>query len=213
VIINGHSKWLAGLLLISLLTNIVLIARLQFPFAWQQLRLALVPAPQLASADHIRGPAESAVTLIVYTNYQCHYCARLNADLIALMKELDFRWVYRHYAEQNQEAFQAAVAAECAGDQGEFWEYSDQLFITDPRALNKERLQQIAEQLQLDMSGFTGCLAGEKYKDGLIAARLQAAGKQKISATPTFFINGKRHIGLKPYTELKQLVTAALTDS
>jgi protein-disulfide isomerase len=213
VLIQVHSKWLAGLLLVSLLANIVFAVRLQSPFAWQQLRLAMIPTPQLSAADHILGPADAATTVIVYTNYQCPYCARLNADLITLGSELDFRLVYRHFAEPTQEAFQAAAAAECAGDQGRFWEYSDILFNSTPQTLNDERLQQIAEQLQLDMSGFAECTRGEKYKDPLLAARQQAAEDQKINATPTYFINGKRHIGLKPYTELKRLVMAVRTNS
>jgi protein-disulfide isomerase len=167
----------------------------------------------LTSTDHIRGPADAAATVIVYTNYQCSYCVRLNEDLNTLGKELGFRWIYRHYADQNQEAFRAANAAECAGDQGRFWEYSDQLFGSGPQTLNEERLSLIADQLQLNMSGFSECMIGEKYKNRLITAKRQAAENQKINATPTYFINGRRHIGLKPYTELKQLVTAALTDS
>lgn len=210
---ESHVKWLVGLLLVSLLTNIVFAVRLQFPFAWQQLRLALIPSPQLTAADRIRGPAEAAATVIVYTNYQCPYCARLNADLTALAAEFEFRWVYRHYADQNQAAFKAAAAAECAGDQDQFWEYSDQLFNSPPQTLNEERLQQIAEQLKLDMRGFAECMSVEKYKDLLLAARRHAADNQKINATPTYFINGKRYIGLKPYHELKQLLTADRTNS
>lgn len=213
VVTKSHTKWLAGLLLVSLLTNIVFTVRLQFPFAWQRLHLALVPAPQLADIDRIRGPADATATIIVYTNYQCPYCARLNADLIALGAELKFRWVYRHYADPNQEAFKAAVAAECAGDQGRFWEYSDLLFNPTQQTLNEERLQKIAQQLRMDIKGFTECTGRQKYKDSLLAARQQAAEDQKINATPTYFINGKRHIGLKSYVELKQLFNAAMKNS
>lgn len=211
---SHYSKWLVRLLLVSLLTNIVLIVRLQYPFAWQQLRLAMIPAPQLTPADHIRGPANASTTVIVYTNYQCSFCARLNADLLTLATELNFRWAYRHYADQNQEAFKAAAAAECAGDQGKFWEYSDRLFgLAVPQTLNEEHLQQIAEQLHLGMSEFSQCTVAEKYKEPLIAAKQQAVENQKINATPTYFINGKRYMGLKPYAELKKLFTSALTNS
>jgi hypothetical protein len=71
VLIQVHSKWLAGLLLVSLLANIVFAVRLQSPSAWQQLRLAMIPTPQLSAADPILGPADAATTVIVYTNYQC----------------------------------------------------------------------------------------------------------------------------------------------
>jgi protein-disulfide isomerase len=202
---QSHSRWLAGLLLISVLTNIVLAVKLQFPFAWQQLRLALIPAPQLTAADHVRGPADAATTIIIYTNYQCSFCARLNADLIKLSSELDFRWTYRHYTDESQEAFKAATAAECAYDQGKFWEYNDQLFAAT-QTWDAASLQQIAEQLKLDMPVFIQCTGEEKYKEQLIASRQHAVENQKINATPTYFINGKRYKGLKPYAELRKLM-------
>jgi protein-disulfide isomerase len=204
-----YSKWLTSLLLVSLLTNIVLIIRLQFPAQWQHWRLSLIPPPQLTEVDHTRGPA-TAPTVIVYTNYQCGYCARLNADLITLAAELDFRLAYRHSTSENQPlAFKAASAAECAADQGKFWEYNDQLFI-NAKTLNEQNLAEIAQQLKLDMAVFAQCTTTEKYKDRLIAARQQAEDK-KIRATPTIFINGERYIGAKPPAELKQLIVKART--
>jgi protein-disulfide isomerase len=203
--IRNQSKWLVGFLLVSVLTNIVFAVRMQFPFTWQRLRLAMIPAPQLMAADHIRGPEDAITTVIVYTNYQCSYCAKLNADLTTMSAELNFRWAYRHSTNQNQElAFKAAAAAECAADQGRFWEYNDQLFSA-LKTLKEEHLQQIAEQLKLNMADFAQCTGTGKYKDQLIAAGQQAEDK-KIVATPTYFINGKRFVGTKPYAELKELL-------
>ena len=185
------------------------LIRLQFPAAWQQWRLSLIPPPQLTAADHTRGPA-TAPTVIVYTNYQCGFCARRNADLATLATELDFHLAYRHSVSENQPlAFKASAAAECAGDQGKFWEYNDQLFIS-AKTLNEQSLGEIAEQLKLDMAEFAQCTATEKYKDLLIAAKQEAEDK-KIRATPTIFINGVRYIGAKPPAELKQLIVKAQT--
>jgi protein-disulfide isomerase len=203
--IRGQSKWLVGLLLLSLLTNVVLAIRLQYPAAWHRWRLAMIPPPQLTATDHMRGPANAATTLIVYTNYQCRYCSQLNTDLITLAEELDFRWAYRHHVDKNQAlAFKAAEAAECAGEQDKFWEYSDQLFAAG-KSLDEAGLPKIAEHLQLDMAGFAQCTSSGKHEERLIADQ-QAAAKQRISATPTYFINGKRHVGAKPYATLKQLL-------
>lgn len=212
MLIQSHSRWLAGVLLVSLLANIIFAIRLQFPQAWHQWRMAMIPAPQLTAEDRTRGPTDASTTVIVYTNYQCPYCARLNAELIALGAKLNFRWAYRHSVDQNQElAFKAAIAAECAGDQGRFWEYNDQVFAAG-QTLNEESLHRIAEQLQLNMAGFAQCISAEKYKNRLLIAKQQAEDK-KIYATPTYFINGKRHTGLKPNTELEQLIADANTKS
>ncbi len=210
--IQGQSRWLIGLLSVSLLTNVILAVRLQYPAAWHRLQLAMIPPPQLTATDHIRGPAAAATTVIVYTNYQCRYCTQLNTDLTTLAAELDFRWVYRHHVDKNQTlAFKAAESAECAGEQGKFWEYSDQVF-TAGKSLDEPHLFKIAEQLQLDMTGFAQCTNTEKYKNRLIADK-QAAASLQIGATPTYFINGKRYIGTRPYKELKKILIAAQTKS
>jgi protein-disulfide isomerase len=209
---KGTSKLLVGMLAASILTNIVFAARLYLPNAWHQLRLMMIPAPQLTADDYIRGPADATTTVIVYTNYQCPYCARLNADLTTLEAELGFRLTYRLYADQAQVmAFKAASAAQCAGDQGKFWEYGDQLFI-DAKTLNEKDLPQIAEHLKLDVASFTQCITTEKYKDELLAAKQQAENIQ-INATPTYFINGKRYVGTKPLAQLKKLIVTAPTST
>jgi protein-disulfide isomerase len=206
---SGTSKLLVGMLVISLLTNIVFAVRLQYPGTWRQLRLAMAPSPQLTFTDHVRGPDDAAITVIIYTNYQCPYCAKLNENLTALATELDFRWSYRHYTDyQNQPlAFKAAMATECAGEQGQFWGYNDSLF-SSPQLLSDDHLHHIAQQLNLDMTAFMQCTTLEKYRDALISTRQQARNYQ-ITATPTYFINGKRVIGLKPYAELKQILISA----
>lgn len=204
---NSHSKWLVGLLFVSILTNIVFAVRLHFPGVWQQLQLALITPPELTASDHIRGPDQAAITVIVYTDYQCPYCLKLNEHLKALMPSLDFRLAYRHFADPESRplSFKAAAAAECASDQGKFWGYSDGLFQPG-QPPNDERLKNLARQLELDMTAFEQCLDTEKHKDKLTHGKRQADA-MKITATPTFFINGKRHIGLKPYEQLEQLLS------
>lgn len=199
------------MLLVSLLTNIVFAVRLHFPGVLQKLQLAFIPSPELTTTDHIRGPDKAATTVIVYTDYQCPYCAKLNEHLVSLMAELDFRLSYRHFTDpQNRPlSFKAAEAAECAADQGRFWAYSDGLFEPG-QPLNDERLKKLAQQLELDMAPFEQCLHTEKHKDKLTQGK-RLAEAIKIKATPTFFINGKRHIGLKPYEQLKPLLSVEVT--
>lgn len=204
---NSHSKWLVGMLFVSILTNIIFAVRLYFPDILRQLQLAFIPAPELTAVDHVRGPDKAAIMVIVYTDYQCPYCLKLNEHLKALMPALDFRLAYRHFADPENRplSFKAAMAAECAADQGQFWTYSDKLFEPE-QPLNDERLRSIAQQLELDMAPLEQCMSTEKHKDKLIQEKRQAE-TMKITATPTFFINGKRHIGLKPYEQLKQLLS------
>ena len=197
---------LMGMLLISILTNMILATQLYFPQALHQMRLAFIAPPKLKASDHTRGPADTKTTLIVYTNYECSYCAKLNHDLLILMKELDFRLVYRHFSDADNRplSFKAATAVECASDQNQFWAYNDKLF-QHKQTFDNQNLQNIALQLNLDSPTFQQCINTEKYSDKIIAQKKQADTK-KISATPTFFINGKRHEGWRPIEEMKQLL-------
>lgn len=202
-------KLVAGLLVVSVVTNIVLVARLHFPQALRQIRLAFVSAPELTPADHVRGPDTAKTVMVVYTNYQCPYCAQLNHTLLALMPERKFRLAYRHFSDPDDRprSFKAAIAAECASDQNRFWEYNDRLFESD-RSFDDEDLFGIAGQLTLDVNRFRQCVESKKYA-GKIASDRKEAESKKVMATPTFYINGKRYEGSRPVEEMKQLLATA----
>ena len=79
------------------------------------------------------------------------------------------RFVYRHLAFLGQESVWAAEAAECAGDQGKFWEYHDLLYQrwagTNVGGYSYNNLLGFAQILELDTDGFAACLDGRKYVD------------------------------------------------
>jgi protein-disulfide isomerase len=117
----------------------------------------------------------------------------------------DVRLVFHHYPldkECNPTLSQqvhpgscvASAAAECAGEQGKFWEYADLLFI-DQKVYSRQDLETYAGALSLDMSRFNTCL-----DDGHVKTRIQAdieeAGRVGIKATPTLVVNGHLIEGL-----------------
>ena len=91
---------------------------------------------------------------------------------------------------KNPDAFLAAQAAECAQDQGKYWEYHDLLFANQ-KEFSPAKLKEHATRLKLDEKAFGECLESGKYalevekdrRDGMMAG---------IDRTPTFFINGKK---------------------
>ncbi|MDO8626975.1 MAG: thioredoxin domain-containing protein, partial [Candidatus Diapherotrites archaeon] len=108
-------------------------------------------------------------------------------------------------------SFELAEAAECAREQGKFWEVHDALFITGEKCsetttidLNKE-LGYIVDNLGLDKEKFNSCVAEHKYKDNVQKQKDESihAG---IYGTPTFFINGKVLVSPKNYEELKTVI-------
>jgi protein-disulfide isomerase len=77
--------------------------------------------------DHIRGPKDAPYSLIEYSDFECPYCQRHWPTVQQLIAdESDVNWVYRHFPLSfHAHAQQAAIASECAAQQGKFWEYGD----------------------------------------------------------------------------------------
>jgi protein-disulfide isomerase len=102
----------------------------------------------------------------------------------------------------------AAEAAECAHEQGKFWEMHDKLFENQD-ALSADAYTQWTAELGLDTDQFTACIDSRKYQsevqkdftDGV------AAG---VTGTPTFFINGQKLVGAQPYAVFQAAIDAAL---
>jgi len=117
----------------------------------------------------------------------------------------DVRLVFRHYPLDNEcnsrlpqqvhaSSCAAAAAAECAGEQGKFWEYTDLLFV-DQKMYTRQDLETYAGALSLDMDRFDACLDDGRMK-GRIQADLEEAGRVGIKATPTLVVNGHLIEGL-----------------
>lgn len=194
------------LLAVSVLTNIVFVSRLYYPDAMKDLLVAMASPPGIVSSDHIRGNPNAKVTVIVYTDFQCPYCARLHASMRTLVSETDTRWIYRHFPlESHQQAANAAQAAECAGAQGRFWEYSDALFEPNNKIDSDASFTRIASTLGLDSKMFAACLSSRQFSRR-VAAQREDGLNRKITGTPTFFVNGKRFSGAIPIDQLKSVL-------
>ncbi len=92
------------------------------------------------------------------------------------------------------ESHWAAYAAECANEQGRFWEYHDKLFSVwageNVGTYSKANLKKYAADLKLDTAKFNQCIDTDKYKS-VIDADVAEAGRLGIQATPTFLVNGR----------------------
>ena len=102
------------------------------------------------------------------------------------------------------QAFKAAEAAQCAHDQGKFWEYHDVLFANQ-RALSVDDLQQYASQIGLDDATFASCLEGGEMQ-AVVQADLDEGASYGVNATPAFFINGRPLSGALPFEEFKKVI-------
>ncbi len=169
-----------------------------------------------------RGPAigsEGApVTIIELSDFQCAFCAkfwretlpRLHAEYV---KPGKVRFVYRHLAILGRQSLISAQAADCAGEQGKFWEYHDQLFAAwGPFALTNGRLKEYAREVGLDKDLFNRCLDSGKY-----AQKVKEETFMGLSlgarATPAFLINGMMLVGAHPFETFQEIIEEELRGS
>ena len=156
---------------------------------------AQLTVPVDAELDHIQGPANGAVSLVEYGDYECPYCGAaypIVKEVQARMGE-ELRFVFRNFpiTTSHPHAEQAAEAAESAASQGKFWEMHDTLY-ENQRRLGDSDLRTYAEQLELDLDAFERDLTEHVH-----AARVHedfiGGVRSGVNGTPTFYINGTRH--------------------
>ena len=108
----------------------------------------------------------------------------------------------------HPQAYKAAEAARCAGDQGRYWEYHDILFA-NIKALQPEELKQYAADLKLDAAQFAACLDNNAYT-AAVSKDLALGTQLGVSGTPAFFVNGRFLSGAQPYSAFVELIEEML---
>ena len=176
-------------------------------------KVMLEPPRQAVKAGDspAKGLASAPIEMIEFSDFQCPYCLRANPVVDQVLGTYGDRihFVYRNYPLPNHpNARPAAEAAQCANEQGTFWQYHDRLFA-NPAQLSDADLKQSASQLGLDSAKFNACFDGHKYK-AAIDADIQAADELGVSGTPAFFINGRSITGAQPFEEFKRVIDEEL---
>lgn len=142
------------------------------------------------------GSETAPVTIIEFSDFQCPYCSRSAPRLENLLEKYQgqIQIVYRHYPLPSHEnAINAALAAECAGEQDNFWQMHDLLFDNQEN-LDLMSLNEYGQELGLDMGQFEVCMSSEQF---ITKINQDIADGQEygVQGTPTFFINGYRIVG------------------
>lgn len=162
----------------------------------------------------VRGPVDAPVTIVAFTDYQCPFCARAEATLAELRERYpeDVRVVVQHNPLPfHRQAFDAAVAAECAGEQGLFWPAHDRLFARQRDFVEQSAPASVVLELDEVRRGpFERCLTSERVRAGVtedqrLAARFGATG------TPSFFVNGRVLVGAQPLERFVEAVERELS--
>jgi protein-disulfide isomerase len=169
----------------------------------------------LVGQGPILGSASAPVTIIEFSDFQCSYCKRFWADTLPKLKEAyvdqgKVRFLYRHFAILGKHSEQAAQAAECAAEQGKFWEYHDQLFKNQGGlAFTEAKLRQYAREISLNSGGFDSCLASGKHKEK-VERETTAAAYLGGRGTPFFVVNQRHLVGAQPFDVFRKVINEEL---
>ena len=206
----------------SLLTKIGLV--LAVPLILYVLFVGLINRGQtlspavVGSADHLRGNVEAALTITVYSDFQCPAC-QIEAQVFsrAWPQISDkVRLVFRHYPlDTHRHAFLAALYAEAAGRQNKFWEIHDVLYGNQPLWTNVEDPTELfdgyAQQLGLDI-----VMLKQAIEDPSIRAKIladQRGGNQAgVRSTPSLYFNGRPVSNPQSASALIALVSKVLAE-
>ena len=180
---------------------------LRLPRAPSGLRVS-VAGPQ----DLVRGAGpEAPVQLVVFSAFDCAYCA----ELVPILDRLEqaypgqLRIIHRHAPLEGLDsaAATAAEASECAAEQGRFWDYHHAVFAG--RDIEEAGLFAAANKIGLDSTAFTTCLTSRRHSTS-VEADLAEAERVDVTGVPTLFLNGIRIRGAKPYDEIQGYIESEL---
>jgi protein-disulfide isomerase len=162
----------------------------------------------------IKGIENAPVTLIEFSDYQCPFSAKFFSETLPqieknYIKTGKVKMAFRNYPLQfHQFAQKAAEAAECAAQQGKFWECHDTIF-ENQKDLSPANLKQLAQKLGLDSQKFNQCL-----DSGTMANKVKKdfdeGAKYGVTGTPCFFVNGMAVEGAQPYKVFEEAIEKEL---
>jgi protein-disulfide isomerase len=164
----------------------------------------LEPIKGVEAADHYKGNLDAPVEIIIYEDFECPFCARFFDTVKEIENNFKDKIViaFRHYIlTSHPQALPAALAVECADEQGKFWEMYEKTFeISKAGKLNLENIKQTAAELKLKIEQFNQCLDEQKYLDK-IQTQQNDAKKYGVTGTPTIFVNGEVVPGAYPFAD------------
>src|ERR1043166_7251590 len=156
-----------------------------------------VLADPVTPADHVLGPADAAITIVEYGDYECPSCLNAVPIIEAVRASLGprMRFVFRHFPQSSihPHASVAAEVAEAAGGQGEFWEMHFALF-RHQQDLGEIDFAHLALTLGLEIYKFETGRANEKHRRR-IQDNYESGLRSGVKKTPTLFVNSYRYDG------------------
>ena len=173
---------------------------------------ARIYAPNLAGS-HVRGPAQALVTLVAFSDFECSFCRAASATLEELRAHYgdQLRVVFMHHPlDMHARAVPAAVAAECAGEQGKFWEMHDRLFSLS--SLEGQDFGSLGKTIGVADAPFDECRESERPKR-VVGAHREQLRALSLKSAPVFFVNGHVLRGAASRAKFEALIDGGCSSS
>ena len=172
------------------------------------------PARDVAVTEHTasKGKKGAPVRVVEFADFECPYCSQAADNMRELEKKYGDRveFAYRHFPLRSihPNAQRAAEFSQCAGAQGKFWEMHDKMYAAQD-SLDEASLRGQAQAAGIDIPKLDECLtsgrgAAEVNKD------FETASELGVGGTPTFFVNGRQHLGAPSVEGLSAAIEDAL---
>lgn len=164
-------------------------------------------AAEAAESHGVRGAEDAPVTLMVFSDFSCPYCAKA-APVVEQLEGLypgKIAFVFKHFPlRRSESAYLPHEAAAAAAKQGRFWQMHDLLFA-EPQKHDIASLKENARRLKLNLAEFSAALAEHRFR-AAISRDIIEAQALRVTATPTFFIDGYKLEGLQSLSTFQQII-------
>lgn len=166
--------------------------------------------------DAFKGDSNAPVAIIEFSDFECPFCAVFYRNTLPLIEEKyiktgKVKLVYRDYPFPfHPSAQKAAEAAECAGEQGKFWEMHNAIF-ENQKAIDVNNLEQYAVNIGFNSDSFNNCLDSGKYFEE-VKKDFSDGENAGVAGTPTFFINGEKLVGAQPFDIFEEVIQRKLQE-
>jgi protein-disulfide isomerase len=208
---NSVRRWLA-------LGMVVLVLLFVGVVAWSRLNLegqSNSIAAETFMADYPSlGPETAPITIVEYGDLGCPACWAWHK--LGVLKDIrakygdQVRFVWKDFPVVTLDSPDAAEAAQCAHEQGKFWEFHDLIYDNDnPGAISKNELKAYAAKVELDMDKFNACVDSHRYQ-AKVNNQQHEAFEAGFKGTPAFLVNGKPMVGVQRFEVFEKVIDSLL---
>ncbi|MBI2060068.1 MAG: thioredoxin domain-containing protein [Nitrospirae bacterium] len=176
--------------------------------------MRVLDSPNLTGLPE-KGSPKAKVRVIEFMDFHCPHCGQFAQNQLPILVEKFVkpgiaRWSVAVYP-LGAESVPVAQAAYCAGEQGKFWEYHDQLFKSQTHRHGREDLLKVATEIKLGMEPFKKCLDSPAMREK-VQKISKAAAELGVNSTPTFFVGDLRIKGGQSVPVFEEAIQQKLKD-